>query len=113
MKIFSALMVMVLAGPAFADKEPTPQEQINKVMTDHNDDLHACYTKRLKVKTNLAPGKVVVLITVEEKGNVSAVSVQTGMDDEVDACVTKTIKTFTFPAPGQQVKFKYPVELKK
>ncbi|MEO8553597.1 MAG: TonB family protein, partial [Kofleriaceae bacterium] len=82
------------------------------VMTDHADDLRACYTKRLKIKTTLS-GKLVVLITVEEKGNVSAVSVSQTLDDEVDACVTKTIKTFTFPAPGQQVKFKYPLDFKK
>ena len=112
MKALSLVMLAALGGTAFADKDPTPQEQINKVMTDHAEDLRACYTKRLKVKTTLA-GKMTVLITVEEKGNVSAVSVTVGLDDEVDACVTKTIKAFTFPAPGQQVKFKYPLDFKK
>lgn len=112
MKALTLVLFAALGGSAFADKEPTPKEQIDKVMADHNDDIHACYTKRLKVKTTLS-GKLIVLITVEEKGNVSAVSVQQTLDDEVDACVTKVIKGFTFPAPGQQVKFKYPFDFHK
>ena len=113
MKILSALLISAaLATVAYAEPELTPKQQVEKVVNDHMDSFRECYTKRAKIKTTLA-GKLVVLITIEEKGNVSDAKVTQSLDDEVDACVAKTMKTLTFPAPGQQVKMKYPFDFHK
>ncbi|HET9989752.1 MAG TPA: AgmX/PglI C-terminal domain-containing protein [Kofleriaceae bacterium] len=111
--VFGALWIIAALGPSVrAEPEPTPKEQVEKVVQDHMTDFRECYTKRAKVKTTLA-GKLVVLITIEEKGNVSDAKVTQSLDDEVDACVAKTMKGLTFPAPGQQVKMKYPFDFHK
>jgi hypothetical protein len=113
MKLLAGVALSVALGSvALADKELTPKEQVDKVIQDHMSDFRECYTKRVKVKTTLA-GKLTVLITIEEKGNVSAASVTVSLDDEVDACVAKVMKTLTFPSPGQQVKIKYPFDFHK
>jgi TonB family protein len=113
MKLLSALLVSAaLAAVAQAEPEASPKEQVEKVITDHMSEFRECYTKRAKIKTTLA-GKLVVLITIEEKGNVSDAKVTQSLDDEVDACVAKTMKTLTFPSPGQQVKMKYPFDFHK
>jgi TonB family protein len=111
MKVLAGVLLMI-PMVAVAEPEPTPKEQVEKVINEHMSDFRECYTKRLKVKTTLA-GKVIVLITIEDKGNVSAASITQSLDDEVDACVSKTMKTLTFPAPGQQVKLKYPFDFHK
>jgi outer membrane biosynthesis protein TonB len=107
MKLFAGALLIALGSVAFADRELTPKEQVDKVIEDHMSDFRECYTK-----TTLA-GKLTVLITIEEKGNVSAASVTVSLDDEVDACVAKVMKTLTFPSPGQQVKIKYPFDFHK
>ena len=113
MKTLAAVMLVAALGVTVrADPEPSPKEQVEKVISDHMSDFRDCYTKRAKIKTTLA-GKLVVLITIEEKGNVSDAKVTQSLDDEVDACVAKTMKTLTFPAPGQQVKMKYPFDFHK
>ena len=113
MKILSALLISAaFATVVHAEPELTPKQQVEKVVNDHMDSFRECYTKRAKIKTTLA-GKLVVLITIEEKGNVSDAKVTQSLDDEVDACVAKTMKTLTFPAPGQQVKMKYPFDFHK
>jgi TonB family protein len=111
MKFLGPILLMIPMVAA-AEPELTPKQQVEKVIDDHMSDFRECYTKRLKVKTTLS-GKLVVLITIEEKGNVSAASITQSLDDEVDACVSKTMKTLTFPAPGQQVKLKYPFDFHK
>ena len=111
MKLLAGVILLV-AGTAFADSDPSPKEQVDKVMTDHMTEFRDCYTKRVKTKPTLA-GKLTVLMTIEEKGNVSAASVTVSLDDEVDACVAKVAKTLTFPSPGQQVKVKYPFDFHK
>lgn len=108
----AAVLVSALAPRVLADPEPTPKQQVEKVIDDHMGEFRDCYTKRAKIKTKLA-GKLVVLITIEEKGNVSDAKVTQSLDDEVDACVAKTMKTLTFPSPGQQVKMKYPFDFHK
>lgn len=113
MKLLAAALVLAALAPAVrADPEPTPKQQVEKVIDDHMSEFRECYTKRAKIKTTLA-GKLVVLITIEEKGNVSDAKVTQSLDDEVDACVAKTMKTLTFPSPGQQVKMKYPFDFHK
>ncbi|CAN5446466.1 hypothetical protein BH11MYX1_BH11MYX1_22490 [soil metagenome] len=111
MKLLAGLLVAGLCSVAFADTEPTPQEQVAKVITSATN-LQACYTDRVKVNTKLA-GKLGVVITIEEKGNVSAVTVTTPLDDKVDACVVKGLKSLTFGSPGQQVKMKYAFDFHK
>ncbi len=111
MKMLAGVLVVWLGSVAFADTEPTPQEQVAKVIKDATN-LQACYTDRVKVSTKLA-GKLGVVITIEEKGNVSAVTVTTPLDDKVDACVVAGIKALTFPSPGQQVKMKYAFDFHK
>jgi TonB family protein len=111
--LLPAVVIVAALGPAVrAEPELTPKQQVEKVVNDHMDEFRECYTKRAKVKTTLA-GKLVVLITIEEKGNVSDAKVTQSLDDEVDACVAKTMKTLTFPSPGQQVKMKYPFDFHK
>jgi outer membrane biosynthesis protein TonB len=116
MRLFSALALVAALGPtALAETEPSPpspREQVEAVIKDHMTEFRECYTKRAKIKTTLA-GKLVVLITIEAKGNVSAAHVTQSLDDEVDACVSKVMKTLTFPAPGEQVKLKYPFDFHK
>jgi TonB family protein len=113
MKLLAAILLVAALGPTVrAEPEPSPKEQVEKVVQDHMSDFRDCYTKRAKVKTTLA-GKLVVLITIEEKGNVSDAKVTQSLDDEVDACVAKVMKGLTFPAPGQQVKMKYPFDFHK
>ena len=107
----AGVVVIMLGSLAFADPEPTPQEQVAKVITGATN-LQACYTDRVKVSTKLA-GKLGVVITIEEKGNVSAVAVTAPLDDQVDACVVKGLKALTFPSPGQQVKMKYAFDFHK
>ena len=111
--LLTVFVVVCALGPSVrAEPELTPKQQVEKVIDDHMSDFRECYTKRAKVKTTLA-GKLVVLITIEEKGNVSDAKVTQSIDDEVDACVAKTMKTLTFPSPGQQVKMKYPFDFHK
>jgi cellulase/cellobiase CelA1 len=107
MKPLAGILVVVLGAVAVAvaEPEPTPQEQVAKVITSATN-LQACYADRVKLKTKLA-GKLGVVITIEEKGNVSAVSVTAPLDDQVDACVVKGLRGLTFPTPGQQVKIRY------
>jgi TonB family protein len=113
MKLLAAMVLVgALAPRVQAEPELTPKQQVEKVVDDHMSDFRECYTKRVKVKTTLA-GKLVVLITIEEKGNVSDAKVTQSLDEEVDACVAKTMKTLTFPSPGQQVKMKYPFDFHK
>ncbi len=112
MKLLVGVLLIGFASIAVAEPELSPKEQVDAVIKDHMSDFRDCYTKRVKVKTTLA-GKLTVLITIEEKGNVSAASVTVSLDDEVDVCVTKAMKTLTFPAPGQQVKIKYPFDFHK
>jgi len=113
MKTLAAVMLVAALGLTVrADPEPSPWEQVQKVVNDHMSEFRDCYMKRAKVKTTLA-GKLVVVITIEEKGNVSDAKVTQSLDDEVDACVAKTMKTLTFPSPGQQVKIKYPFDFHK
>ena len=113
MKLLAAAVVLAALAPAArAEPELTPKQQVEKVIDDHMSEFRECYTKRVKVKTTLA-GKLVVLITIEEKGNVSDAKITQSLDDEVDACVAKTMKTLTFPSPGQQVKMKYPFDFHK
>ncbi|HEY0253660.1 MAG TPA: AgmX/PglI C-terminal domain-containing protein [Kofleriaceae bacterium] len=114
MRVFTAAVLSVVCSSvvAFADTDPSPKEQVDKVITDHWTEIRGCYTDRVKTKTKLE-GKLVVVLTIEDKGNVSDVKVTQSLDPEVDACVSKAIKGLTFPAPGQQVKLKYPFDFKK
>ncbi|MFT3697144.1 MAG: AgmX/PglI C-terminal domain-containing protein [Kofleriaceae bacterium] len=111
MRVLSLALMCVVGSVAFAD-DPSPKEQVDKVITDHWTEIRGCYTERVKTKTKLE-GKLIVVMTIEEKGNVSDVKVTQSLDPEVDACVQKAIKALTFPAPGQQVKLKYPFDFKK
>lgn len=111
MKTLSLALLCVVGSVAFAD-DPSPKEQVDKVITDHWTEIRGCYTERVKTRTKLE-GKLIVVMTIEEKGNVSDVKVQQSLDPEVDTCVQKAIKGLTFPAPGQQVKLKYPFDFKK
>src|SRR5450432_2904872 len=66
---FLAGVLLMIPMVAVAEPELTPKQQVEKVIAEHMSDFRECYTKRLKTKTTLA-GKVIVLITIEEKGNV-------------------------------------------
>ncbi len=73
--------------------------------------IKACYEKQLRRNPTLK-GKVTVQFTIQERGNVTGISVTTNTtnDPQLAQCVTQTVGRFRFnPGPeGGSVTFSYP-----
>jgi TonB family protein len=73
--------------------------------------IRACYERELKSDPSLA-GRITVQFTIEERGNVTGVSVSENTigNDEVGQCVARAVQGFRFnPGPeGSSVAFSYP-----
>ena len=74
--------------------------------------VRACYERRLK-DDNLLQGSMAVLLTIDETGAVSAVSVKGSLRDrQVYDCVKRVARTWKFPTPkGGCVRTEVPFQM--
>jgi hypothetical protein len=106
-----ALVVASGHGALAGANEPLSEEDINKVVTAHSDEVLFCYRKHaLKQKT--ATGRVTVGLVVERSGEVRAESITVEADGvrgkQFQRCVVDHVSAWRFPESNAPTEVAYP-----
>lgn len=78
--------------------EPRNKEQIRQVIRGHNEEVRRCYESELAKLPHLT-GRVILQITIDRHGKVSAASVESSTlgNDVVEQCIAMAAKSWIFP----------------
>ena len=111
--VFSIALVLGAQGLATVSPE-TVREKVG----EHLTEIRSCYENELPRQPGLH-GKVVVDWDIDDKGNVTKISINskktTLKDESVRTCIVEKFKTWKFPpaSKGQTLSVSYPFVFSK